>query len=113
MISVEAIHKSGSEHLAVMSSVTRSVSKECWEAILYGRGRSWGSDMTIQRMAALDSRARERGVQVDWDAAYRGPRAILDELFRVEKAMFMDAWGQTLQRHYEQKKMISEDVRVA
>ena len=41
--------------------------------------------MTIQRMVALDSRARERGVQIDWNSAFLGSRAILDELFRAEK----------------------------
>ncbi len=69
--------------------------------------------MTIQRMVALDSRARERGVQVDWNSAFLGSRAILDELFRAEKVMFMDAWDQALQRHCEQKTMILEDVGVA
>lgn len=96
-----------------MSSFTKNVSEECRAAISYGRGRSWGSEMTIQRMVALDSRARECGYSVNWGAAYCGFRAILNELFRAEEAMFMDAWAQAHQRHLNQKRMILEDVGVA
>lgn len=112
MIPAEGIHKSGSERRShEFGYEKRFNGVPCGHPLRTRAVLGIGDDDPAHGRAG-QSRARARRPS-RLGRGLRGSRAILDELFRVEKAMFMDAWDQTLQRHYEQTKMILEDARVA